>query len=751
MGIDEMMKAAESEAVAIGSDYVGVAHLMIALLRFDDTLRLLCEKKGITPKQARGMIRAQLGPVESPSSRPLPVAARLSALLARATTRAGARPVAVEDVIAELKNEEDGVVGDFVLGLGLVAAEVRPTRERSPTAPRRGGLLDRLGRDLTDLASSGKLPPRLRRPAIEKQILMALARHTKPNVLLVGEAGVGKTAIVEGLVQRLAAAVVPAGEQGDRASPVRTLAPMRIVAIDASALVAGASFGGELEERLRSLVDEASRLPNLVVFIDEFHALMGIGGSVAAADVLKPALARGDMRIIGATTPKELRAFVERDAAIARRFEQVEVPEPTIEETVAILEQLRETLAKHHGLHIESGAIAAAARLSERYLPQRKLPDKALDVLEEACTRARFKTNLPDGAAICITSEDVASVIAVRAGVALEEISIGERAALTELEAELGKKIVGQDDAIRAVARAVQVSRIGLKAPHRPVGAFLLTGPSGVGKTFLAETVAKLAFGEGSLLRIDGGEYQQAHEISRLVGAPPGYKGHGSEGLLTGHLGRKPHSVILIDEIDKAHGSLCDLLLHVLDSGRLTDGEGKTVDCSHSLFLLTSNHFAENQRKRAPGFALEREHELESEDAAREAQDNARLELAKTLRPEFLGRLDAVLPMRRLDEDARHKVARALLEDARERLASKHAILLWDETVLREAAGRGDAALGARTIRAAIDAEVLGAATDALLRASPSPTASEPLRLRIHREASGRMTLHATPPEEDPS
>ncbi|WP_238006805.1 ATP-dependent Clp protease ATP-binding subunit [Dactylosporangium sp. AC04546] len=535
--------------------------------------------------------------------------------------------------------------------------------------------LDRYGRDLTRLAREDRLPPLIGRRGELLALARALVQQRKANPVLVGEAGVGKTGIVEGLAHLLA--------QPDAPKP---LAGARIVELTMSALVAGTKYRGELEERMLAVLGEARDTPGLILFIDEVHTVL------TAADILKPALARGEVRCIGATTPAEYRRSIEQDPALRRRFQLVRVEEPTRTEAVEILEGLRGRLAGQHGVEIAGGVPAAAVDLALRYLPELRLPDKAIDLVDQACAAARIRTLSPDDTKpLFVGPDEIAAAVAERAGLPVQRVTAGEAERLLGLEEDLRRRVVGQQEAVAAVADAIRTARAGLGDPRRPVGVFLFAGPTGTGKTELAKALAEALFDdERRLIRIDMSEYQERHAVSRLLGAPPGYVGHDRDGQLSGPLRDHPHSVVLFDEVEKAHPEVLDVFLQIFDEGQLTDAQGRRVSFTETVVILTTNLGSE--RGEPAGFN------------AAAAAPQVMAALRRHLRPELLGRIGRVVVFDPLTERELRRVAAKLVERVAARLTGRAVTLdltdaAYDLLVGRAVAERS----GARALEQAVD------------------------------------------------
>jgi ATP-dependent Clp protease ATP-binding subunit ClpC len=604
------------------------------------------------------------------------------------------------------------------------AATALPGAEAEPTDRSGTPALDEFGRDLTAEAAAGRIDPVVGRESEIEQTAEILARRRKNNAVLIGEAGVGKTAIAEGLAARVVAGDVP-----------ETLRDRRVVALDLSGMLAGAQFRGQFEQRLKAALEEvAASEGRIVLFVDELHTILGAGaaeGAMDAASILKPLLARGELRVIGATTLAEYRK-IERDAALARRFSPVTVEAPSVEQTVAILRGLRGAYETHHGCLIDDAALEAAARLSDRYVTEYHLPDKAIDLVDQAAARTRMRsgavedltarveelgahkqaaidaedyecagalkqeieqlTARTEEGPLVVGEADVAAVVATRTGIPVGELVAGELQRLQELERDLHRRVVGQEQAVEVVSDTIRRARVGLSEGDRPLGSFLFLGPTGVGKTELVKALAERLFAtEKALVRIDMSEYREPHTVARLIGSPPGYVGYGEGGQLTEPVRRRPYSVVLLDEIEKAHPEVWNVLLQVMDDGRLTDGEGRTVDFTNTVVVMTSNLGA-GQAKRALGFT-----------AGEPAADGERMLAAakSAFLPEFLNRIDEIVTFQALTAPQVETIAHAIVGRVGERLRAERGIELEvDDTLVAQLARDGfDAAFGARPLQ----------------------------------------------------
>ena len=665
-----------------------------------------------------------------------------------------------------------GGAGGASFGFAPQSNSSTATAQRSAEKQSKTPMLDQFGRDLTADAREGRLDPAAGRDREIRRMLTVLGRRQKNNPVLIGEPGVGKTAIVEGIARRIVEGNVPAN-----------LRNARIVALSIGGAVAGAMFRGQFEERIKQILEEVRRNPEIILFIDELHTVVGAGnaeGAVGAADLLKPALARGEVRCIGATTLDEYRKHIEKDAALERRFQPVKVGEPSVEEAITMLQTVRDNYETHHGVTITDEAIEAAVKLSDRYINDRFLPDKAIDVMDEAASSLRLEATErgllgPDSvrqleqeiaeiqaqkeaaalsedyekaaklrqrelqvqteldkarqkagqfATLLVTPEDIAQAVEAWTGVPVSQMLEGERQNLIHLEADLSRRVIGQDEAIGAVSRAIRRSRAGLKDPQRPIGSFLFMGPTGVGKTELAKALAAELFGgEDAIIRLDMSEYMEGHTVSRLFGSPPGYVGHDEGGQLTEQVRRRPYSVVLFDEIEKAHPEVFNALLQILDDGRLTDGQGRTVDFKNTVVIMTSNVATEEIRRAARiGFIPARAGETESESEDRERNTKAMEGLRRAFRPEFLNRIDQIVVFHSLGESEIRQIIDLLMAKVRIRLEEQGLGLAYgddlDTLLMKEGF---DEEFGARPLRRAIQTHVDDALADAILNGTVRP------------------------------
>ncbi|MFJ7137899.1 MULTISPECIES: ATP-dependent Clp protease ATP-binding subunit [Streptomyces] len=762
----ELVRGAAQYAAEHGSRDLDTQHLLRAALSAEPT-RSLLSRAGADPDSLASQIDDRSGPVQhSPGDAPPPTSLSLTPAVKRALLDAhemarasGAGYIGPEHVLSALAANPDSAAG-HILGAARFAAsgppeapEATQSRAERPRTSTGTPTLDKYGRDLTELAREGRIDPVIGRDQEIEQTVEVLSRRGKNNPVLIGDAGVGKTAVVEGLAQRIAEGDVP-----------DILLGRRVVALDLTGVVAGTRYRGDFEERMNNIVEEIrSHSDQLIIFIDELHTVVGAGGggeggSMDAGNILKPALARGELHIVGATTLEEFRR-IEKDAALARRFQPIMVPEPTPADAVEILRGLRDRYEAHHQVRYTDEALVAAVELSDRYLSDRRLPDKAIDLIDQAGARVRLRartkgtdvralereveqltcdkdqavadeqyeqaTQLRDrivelkqritetggdgevdeGQSLWVDSEAIAEVVARQTGIPVSRLTEEEKDRLLGLERHLHQRVVGQEEAVRVVSDAVLRSRAGLASPHRPIGSFLFLGPTGVGKTELARALAEALFGsEDRMVRLDMSEYQERHTVSRLVGAPPGYVGHEEAGQLTEVVRRHPYSLLLLDEVEKAHPDVFNILLQVLDDGRLTDSQGRTVDFTNTVIVMTSNLGSEAITRRGAtlGFAT----------GGAEADEEARREqilrpLREHFRPEFLNRIDEVVVFRQLTADELRQITDLLLESTRRGLKGRGIAVDFTDAAVDWLAERGyQPEYGARPLRRTIQREV---------------------------------------------
>src|SRR5881275_1514726 len=702
----KVLQLAQEEAQRFNHNYIGTEHLLLGLVREGEGVAAkVLANLGVDLNKVRSAVEFIIGRGERTVTGDIgltPRAKKVIELSVEEARRLNHNYIGTEHLLLGLVREGEGIAAGVLESLGVSLDKVRQqvnyvlnqsgtysqqeSRHSSKTP-----VIDQLGMDLTAAARANKLDPCIGREKELERVIQILSRRTKNNPALVGEPGVGKTAIVEGLAQRIASGDVP-----------ETLMGKRLLTLDIGSLVAGTKYRGEFEERLKKIIEEVKNSGNCVLFIDELHTLVGAGaaeGAVDAANILKPSLARGELQTIGATTLDEFRKYIERDAALERRFQPVLVEEPSIEDTIEILKGIKERYEQHHRLEISDEAIKAAAELGSRYVPDRFMPDKAIDLVDEAASRVRMQRasappslkevmrslesvqNEKESAIAAqqyelaaeyrdreaqlrsklehleqgwqaeqgkdkpvVTAEDIAHVVGMWTGIPVTQIAEEESARLLKMEDALRDRVKGQDEAVVTVAKAVRRARAGLGDPRRPNGAFIFLGPTGVGKTELVRALAEFMFGtEESMVKIDMSEFMERHSVARLVGAPPGYIGYEEGGQLTEAVRRKPYSVVLLDEIEKAHPEVFNILLQIMDDGRLTDAKGRKVDFRNTIIIMTSNAGAELiRRETGLGF-----HKAESQQSAQEQYDKMKgkvlAEMKKLFRPEFLNRIDATL------------------------------------------------------------------------------------------------------------
>ena len=727
------------EARRLGHNFIGTEHLFIALTRNEHgpTSELL-RRAGFNPRHIRNEIRREIGADEGPLNEVLPITPRSEIVLSLSIFLAEQEDqyeVTEMQILMALLQEGEGVpirkLVELGFDLNLWLQKLINEQHSDLIAPLSSGdseidlwddddsdfdidfsddfpaimdqsdssddlpstpLLDRYGRDLTKQAEQGKISEAIARDKEIRALARTLARSKKNNPLLIGDAGVGKTAIVEGLAYAI-----------HQKTAAKTLLDKRIVQIEIGNLVAGTSLRGQFEERLIGIVEEIKRAENIILFIDEIHTIVGAGDTIDsnldAANILKPALARGEIMCIGATTHEEYRKAIAQDPALDRRFRTVDVEEPSEDDTITILKGQRKRLQDHHGAVITDEAIQSAVKMSVRYLPERRLPDKALDLLDEACTRVTIRTVHPDTAddekAMQVNVANIADVLSEWTGIPITELTKDEKRRLASLEDALKARVIGQDLAVQMVADSIKTARAGLNDPNRPIGVFLFLGPSGVGKTELARALAEFLFGsEEAILRLDMSEFHDSHTVARLIGSPPGYKESSRGGQLTDGLRRRPYSVVLLDEVEKAAPEVFDLFLQVFDEGRLSDAHGRPVDARHSVFIMTSNIGTEEGSK-SLGFGSRDEDDSVPDYSAY---------LKRFFRPEFLNRIDDVVTFRSLNRETLSRILRLQLKDVWERLDEQGLILKLDDSAVSLVLDEGfDPIHGARPLRRAIE------------------------------------------------
>jgi ATP-dependent Clp protease ATP-binding subunit ClpC len=775
-----VLTSAQEEAQNLNHSYIGTEHILLGLIREEEGVAAkVLMNLGISLGKVRSAVEFIIGRGEKSSVGEIGLTPRAKRVIELAIDEArnlGHNYIGTEHLLLGLLHEGEGVAAGVLDSFGITLEQTRTEvtnvisqsggRPRPSRSANRTPVLDQLSVDLTAAASSGKLDPVIGRVKEIERIIQILSRRTKNNPALIGEPGVGKTAIVEGLAHRIAEGDVP-----------ETLEDKRIVTLDIASVVAGTKYRGEFEERLKKIINEIKSSGNCVLFIDEFHTIVGAGaaeGAVDAASILKPSLARGELQCIGATTLDDYRKHVERDPALERRFQPVLVEEPSVDQTLDILRGIKERYEEHHRLLISDEALEAAATLSARYIPDRFLPDKAIDVVDEASSRVRIRhRTMPvalkeekqaedsirkeketalasqkyDYAAELrqqeiqieekikqlkeewqtemeqekpvVTAEDISEVVSMWTGIPTVQLSGDETERLLQMEEVLHKRIIGQNEAIDTVAKAVRRARAGLKDPRHPIGNFIFLGPTGVGKTELVKALAEFMFGsEDALIRLDMSEYQERHTVSRLVGAPPGYIGYDEGGQLTEAVRRKSYCCILLDEIEKAHPDVFNILLQIFDDGHLTDAKGRRVDFRNSIIVMTSNIGAELIRKGSSiGFAS-RSDETKTQQMDYERMKEKLLgELKKTFRPEFLNRIDSVMVFHALTREHIRQIVDLMLAIVTQQLSEKGIKLEVTDAAKDFLGEKGyDEVFGARPLRRVIQDMVEDKLSDSLLR-----------------------------------
>ncbi len=776
----KVLSFAQEEAQRLGHNNIGTEHILLGLIREGDGIAAKALKAlGLDLDRIREEVEALIGrghdqPINTAYT---PRAKKVIEITIDEARKMTHTYVGTEHILLGLIREGEGVAARVLNNLGIslnaardqVMMQLGGGESSSPLTPTQTNAntptLDGLSRDLTSFAREGHLDPVIGRAEEIERVIQVLSRRTKSNPVLIGEPGVGKTAIAEGLAQRIVNNEIP-----------ETLRNKRVMTLDMGTVVAGTKYRGEFEDRLKKIMDEIRQAGNIILFIDELHTLIGAGGAEGAIDasnILKPALARGELQCIGATTLDEYRKYIEKDAALERRFQPITVDPPSVDEAVLILHGLRDRYEAHHRVKISDEAIEQAVKLSDRYITDRYLPDKAIDLIDEAGSRVRLRAytvppNLKelekrledmrkekDSAVKCqefekaaklrdeeqrmsdeleelknqwkeqqgrtdseVTTDDIAQIVASWTGIPVVKLAEEETERLLKMEDLLHERVIGQDEAVKAVSRAVRRARAGLKDPKRPMGSFIFLGPTGVGKTELARALAEAMFGdENAVIRIDMSEYMEKHTTSRLVGAPPGYVGYEEGGQLTEKVRRKPYSVVLLDEVEKAHPEVFNILLQVLEDGRLTDSKGRVVDFRNTLIIMTSNVGADAiKRNSTLGF-------ITGEDVQKKEYNNMKDkvmgELKKSFRPEFLNRIDEVIVFHPLDEKHIAQIVNLMSDDLRKRLKELNIDFELSDTAKSFLAKEGyDPLYGARPLRRAIQKHIEDRLSEELLRGS---------------------------------
>lgn len=768
---EKAIAISQESAMALGHNYVGTEHLLLGLVKEGTGVAArVLQTQGVNEERVLKEIEELIGKGEASGEQPLgftPRTKRVLELSFREARRMGHNYIGTEHLLLGILKEGESVAVRILADSGVdpqkllneiikILSDEGPNQSGEPktvSANSATPTLNQFGRDLTEMAKEGKFDPVIGRDKEIERVIQILSRRTKNNPCLIGEPGVGKTAIAEGLAQKIVEGNIP-----------EILKEKRVVTLELSSMVAGAKYRGEFEERLKKSMDEIRKAGNIILFIDEMHTIIGAGaaeGAIDASNILKPSLARGEIQVIGATTLDEYRKHVEKDAALERRFQPITVGEPSKEEAIEILKGLRDKYEAHHRVKITDDALEDAVNLSDRYIADRFLPDKAIDLIDEAASRVRLKafTAPPDlkhleelvlnlrkekeeairsqeyekAARIrdeeqaarndlekkknewnqknqtntdTVDGEDIAEIVSSWTGIPVKRLAEEESERLMKMEEVLHTRVIGQDEAVKAISRAIRRSRVGLKDPKRPVGSFIFLGPTGVGKTELCKALAEAIFGdENAMVRIDMSEYMEKHSVSRMVGSPPGYVGHEEGGQLTEKVRRKPYSVLLFDEIEKAHPDVFNILLQILEDGRLTDSQGRKVDFRNTIIIMTSNvggrMITEPKRMgfSATGNEVSKNYE--------EMKSNVTGELKRTFRPEFLNRVDEVIVFHPLDEETIREIVSLMVESLAKRLKQKAITLKVSEEAKNFLAKKGyDPIYGARPLRRSIQSLV---------------------------------------------
>lgn len=774
---NKALNLAIESAEEMRHNYVGTEHILYGLVKEGSGVAATALNEcGVTEDALREKLESINGTMSLVELTPDDFTPRTKRVLRAAviiSSKTGYTYVGTEHLLLAILSESDSYAVAFLEELGVSVERLAQAvskgmqggaddgfggfeNESAPNGSQKGGsALDKFGRDLTQAAKNGEIDPVIGREKEIQRVIQILSRRTKNNPVLIGEPGVGKTAVVEGLALEIAKGNVP-----------EILKDKRVVSLDLTGMVAGAKYRGDFEERIKAAIDEVKKSKNTILFIDELHTIVGAGaaeGSADAANILKPSLARGDFQVIGATTLNEYRKYIEKDAALERRFQPVKVGEPTPEQAVQILKGLRDSYEAHHKVKITDEAINAAVTLSSRYIADRYLPDKAIDLIDEGASKVRLasltspdnvkeledeiadyekekasaineqdferaarlrdeqkelQTKLDDakkkwqeqqkGNSGEVTAEDIAKIVSEWTGIPVVQLTKEESERLLNMENVLHERVIGQSEAVTAIAKAIRRGRVGLKDPKRPVGSFIFLGPTGVGKTELCKALAEAMFGdENAMLRLDMSEYMEKHTVSKLIGSPPGYVGFEEGGQLTEKVRRKPYSVVLFDEIEKAHPDVFNMLLQILEDGRLTDSQGRTVDFKNTIIIMTSNVGARliTEKQSSLGFNSENENAEESEK--KDIKELVTGELRKVFRPEFLNRVDDIIVFNKLNKDEIKQIAVKMLKTLENRLDKMNIKISFTDNAISEIADKGfDENYGARPLRRAIQNEI---------------------------------------------
>lgn len=774
---NKALNLAIESAEEMRHNYVGTEHILYGLVKEGSGVAATALNEcGVTEDALREKLKSINGTMSLVELTPDDFTPRTKRVLRAAviiSSKTGYTYVGTEHLLLAILSESDSYAVAFLEELGVSVERLAQAvskgmqggadegfggfeNESAPNGSQKGGsALDKFGRDLTQAAKNGEIDPVIGREKEIQRVIQILSRRTKNNPVLIGEPGVGKTAVAEGLALEIAKGNVP-----------EILKDKRVVSLDLTGMVAGAKYRGDFEERIKAAIDEVKKSKNTILFIDELHTIVGAGaaeGSADAANILKPSLARGDFQVIGATTLNEYRKYIEKDAALERRFQPVKVGEPTPEQAVQILKGLRDSYEAHHKVKITDEAINAAVTLSSRYIADRYLPDKAIDLIDEGASKVRLasltspdnvkeledeiadyekekasaineqdferaarlrdeqkelQTKLDDakkkwqeqqkGNSGEVTAEDIAKIVSEWTGVPVVQLTKEESERLLNMENVLHERVIGQSEAVTAIAKAIRRGRVGLKDPKRPVGSFIFLGPTGVGKTELCKALAEAMFGdENAMLRLDMSEYMEKHTVSKLIGSPPGYVGFEEGGQLTEKVRRKPYSVVLFDEIEKAHPDVFNMLLQILEDGRLTDSQGRTVDFKNTIIIMTSNVGARliTEKQSSLGFNSENENAEESEK--KDIKELVTGELRKVFRPEFLNRVDDIIVFNKLNKDEIKQIAVKMLKTLENRLDKMNIKISFTDNAISEIADKGfDENYGARPLRRAIQNEI---------------------------------------------